>query len=777
MAWNPENIWIFSPQTDPEEMVETLGTSPGACPFFDAKQEETLDLVDKFEFAVPDTHPRAAGLKNGMIAVVEDIDGHYIPYRIQRSAKINGEDAKRSFYCEHLAVFELNAAFVIERSSQNIRDAMIDALRPSLWEIGNIEGTFDDQFIEFYKLSSMECLQELAEKYGAEFKFRIEHDGQKITRRYVDVYARRGADNGVRLEANINMRSLEFEEDSTEIVTALYGYGKGEQVGDGYGRRIDFGEIEWSVENGDPVDKPKGQTWVGDPEALAIWGLKGGTVHLFGKVEFEQIEDKAELLQATWDALQQAKVPKTEYRVKVVDLEARDDMGHFAVRVGDTVTVIDDDMSPPVEFKARVLKVIRYPNEPEKTELEIGQRLMDSADVSRNLQYDLDRTVKHGDPLNWLDATVQTLTDELHTTPGYTYINPTDGILVTNAPKGEATSAIQLKGGMLAIADEWDENADDFNWRAFGTGDGFTADMLTTGTLNADLVKVLSDDGKTRMEIDSGRVFSYYEDKVTMSAGGYSIRIYDHGSYATNPDYGMLGVIASQWLSRPEDPEGVFNDRGIGFHTAKDWISIGKANYQTANFYQADNLIYANFRDPYTYFVGPATDSPDEYTQMIISGNRYPWNQGDDIFEMPLIRVHSGDFYGDGSLQIAGVQVYVGNTESDKDTLDAFQVYHRHTKGGSSDMVFGVYPQDEDIWLGKRGARINTSYNSTDNSAVRIYADSNTYMYIGGAGGRYHWRMGNPDGSGTIVVMTLEPSGLGARLRVRDSNGDWQTVV
>src|SRR5690606_41926649 len=54
------------------------------------------------------------------------------------------------------------------------------------------------------------------------------------------------------------------------------------------------------------------------------------------------------------------------------------------------------------------------------------------------------------------------------------------------------TSAIQLKGGMLAIANEWDPAKNDFNWRVFGTGDGFTADLLTAGTLNASLVRIRS---------------------------------------------------------------------------------------------------------------------------------------------------------------------------------------------------------------------------------------------------------------------------------------------
>src|SRR5690606_12654477 len=89
----------------------------------------------------------------------------------------------------------------------------------------------------------------------------------------------------------------------------------------GFGRRISFADVEWKVENGDPVDKPLGQEWVGDPEALAVWGFQGGTVHRFDFVIFEDVEDPEELLRLTWEELQRRKAPQVNYRVKIIDLE------------------------------------------------------------------------------------------------------------------------------------------------------------------------------------------------------------------------------------------------------------------------------------------------------------------------------------------------------------------------------------------------------------------------------------------------------------------------
>src|SRR5690625_5680278 len=57
--------------------------------------------------------------------------------------------------------------------------------------------------------------------------------------------------------------------------TALYGRGASlETEGGGFSRLLTFEDVEWSVANGDPVDKPKGQKWVGDMDALQHYGRR-----------------------------------------------------------------------------------------------------------------------------------------------------------------------------------------------------------------------------------------------------------------------------------------------------------------------------------------------------------------------------------------------------------------------------------------------------------------------------------------------------------------------
>src|SRR5690606_21103917 len=53
------------------------------------------------------------------------------------------------------------------------------------------------------------------------------------------------------------------------------------------------------------------------------------------------------------------------------------------------------------------------------------------------------------------------------------------------------TKALRLLGGLLAISNEKDPVTGNWVWRTFGTGDGFTADLLNAGQIRTSLVQIL----------------------------------------------------------------------------------------------------------------------------------------------------------------------------------------------------------------------------------------------------------------------------------------------
>ena len=734
-----ENLWVFSEE---DTLVEVLGDG---LPFYDAVFTETLNGTDKLEFSIPGDHPGAANVVRGHIVVFRLPEGTYRAFRIKTHR--NGFDDSgaryRYFYCEDLAVDELNAAPIIDRRPNNPLDALIGALENSFWRVGQVDSGFPEASTNFYHETAMSCLQKMAETWGGEFRFRIEHDGRRITGRYVDFLRQRGTDNGIRVTVGKNMRTLEGEEDITALATALYGYGRGEEKEDtgGFGRRISFADVEWKVENGDPVDKPLGQEWVGDPEALAVWGLRGGTVHRFDFVVFEDIEDPEELLRLTWEELQKRKAPQVNYKVGMVDLEYTEGRGHEAVRLGDWVTVIDDDFQPALQFKARVIERKIPLRNPEQTELTIGQVVPTLTDIVNRADRNARDAVKIGDSISLLDSTINTLTDELRRTPGVVYISPTDGILVADHLKDQnPTSAIQLKGGMLAIADEWDPVANDFKWRAFGTGSGFTADLITAGTLNASLVQIRSttsdDEGGKILSLYDGRVTSYFDGQKMIEVGGHQIRIwpYSHDTGGAVPHLG--GEIFSV----------VQDDRTFLAIGGRDIVGIGLIDPAET---QVDPLLWLDRVAGYNALAGPRSENTSDLRFLFIDADRrYAFeNKGG-----PGIWMSRGDLSGE---QVADVEINIGDEDRSSE-VGAFRLFQSLPGGGwrllaevsNKDVYFPLQNTEDGIlWLDNEASIRRTG------THLQIRARPNNYITINKNTGAIGFVMGG------VQVFTFRPDG------------------
>lgn len=228
------------------------------------------------------------------------------------------------------------------------------ALAGTRWEAGHVEETPRNQ-TNFYYISTLEALQKIVELFKVELTFSIVIDPirNRIVRRQVNLYKQQGERTGKRFEYGSNLLSVTREESSENLVTALVGRGKGEQVSegqdgspDGYGRRIMFTDVVWSKANGNPTDKPAGQEYVEDKDATALYGFDDGKPRI-GIMTFEDIDDVNKLINATWSALQEAKRPKVSFKASALDVG---DLG-----LGDTVAIIRHELG--IEYFTRVYKV------------------------------------------------------------------------------------------------------------------------------------------------------------------------------------------------------------------------------------------------------------------------------------------------------------------------------------------------------------------------------------------------------------------------------------
>ena len=255
-------------------------------------------------------------------------------------------------------------SFIIEdkRPGGTASDVLREILEGTGYQLGNVDGLTRTGRLSFYYISVRQALVKIIESYACEFKVRYTFVENKIIGRYIDLNQRFGRVTGHQFEYGSNILNVTYEESSDDVVTALIGRGKGEESTDesgeatgGYGRRIQFKDVVWSVAKGDPVDKPAGQNYVSNETSRNIYGLhqNGVIKHRFGVYTNEDIEDPVELLKATYKELQRLSVPIVMFKANLLDLSNAIEQD---IWIGDSVAIVRDQIG--IAFEARIHKLV-----------------------------------------------------------------------------------------------------------------------------------------------------------------------------------------------------------------------------------------------------------------------------------------------------------------------------------------------------------------------------------------------------------------------------------
>ena len=402
----------------------------------------------------------------------------------------------------------------------------------------------------------------------------------------MDLLSKRGQDRGKRFTYTKDLESITRIIHRDDVITALYGYGKGEEIEDeegnptgGFGRRINFSEIN------------NGKAYVENNDAREMWGRNdgnGNNVHVFGKVEFDDCEDKEELLDLTIAKLEELSQPLITYQAKVIDLKAFG-FEHEGVELGDTVTVIDKEFTPELRIRARVVKIVRDLLEPENNDITLGNFMPNITDTwnkqeqfinnFRGKQGVWDRSnIINSDgtiSTNYLDGAINVLKTKLLASESGWYTDDSGNIVFENADK---TSAMMLTGEGFMIANTKLPNGE-YNWRAFGTGSGFTAEEIVAGILKGGKVKFDLENGTFLIGEDTEDYVLWFDGtNLRINLGGRSLE----DSLQDIQDEIDQGKI----IRSDEEPEGEFDEGQIWLHIGiepneffilhdGEWVSIG----------------------------------------------------------------------------------------------------------------------------------------------------------------------------------------------------------
>lgn len=394
------------------------------------------------------------------------------------------------------SICELMGDYIDDRRpyGYSFRRALEVCLEPTRWKVGTVDktGTVSDG-LTFYHTDCRTALNAILE-CGGELETEISVASNGAITRKVSILQHRGETGG--------HRRFEYGKDLTSIsrtehwgaITACYGYGKGlETDNGGYGRKLTFGDV-----NG-------GKDYVEDATALKTYGRpdgNGGFAHVFGKYENSQCEDASQLKSETKAYLDEHKEPGVTYEASVVDLVA---MGRTweGVQVGDDVQIVDTCFDPVLRCEGRVSKLVTdlLGSECDVTLGNVTETLADiwerqqgqiSGLVDKSSSWD----VAASTPGAYLQQLIDGLNEQFNTMGmSYCFTSFEQGTIWSSVPldaNGKPTktggSAIQICSQGFRIASGTKSDGS-YDWRTFGTGKGFTADEITTGTLNADLIR------------------------------------------------------------------------------------------------------------------------------------------------------------------------------------------------------------------------------------------------------------------------------------------------
>lgn len=500
-------------------------------------------------FPISDCKPP---VENGMKIGFHDVDNRLVLYEVINTV-VDTVDMSYKITADHAAMTELLDEVIVDVRPTNIMAgvATSTALKGTRWEIRTAAPS-NVQSCRFWYCSVWAALGIVAEKWGCRFAFDWEIGDAGVLHRYVDVLDGKGTDRGKRYEIGKDISSLRVVIDDSEIVTALYGRGRGKEIETesgnlAYGRKISFADVEWTVAAGNPADKPLGQEWVEDVQATQIYGRNGRK--RCRVITFDDCESEELLLDLTWAALQRLSKPKVTIEATVLDLEKAWGGKFEAVRLHDYVSVIADEIY--LETTVIVCNVKRDYIDMSRTQVVLGNEILSIDDVQASIRAEIEQAkqdalagaqIAQKNP-NLLAGYIDTMATRIMSSGTQMDTDPSDGSLIFVSADG--TAAMKITGAGILISAK--KVAGQWVWSTAISGNGVVADVITSGVLQANLIKIL---GSDQFYWDAQNIFIFdaadrnYQIRIGLYDGkNYGIGYTKDGGQTWQTAIGFNGIV------------------------------------------------------------------------------------------------------------------------------------------------------------------------------------------------------------------------------------------
>lgn len=295
-----------------------------------------------------------------------DVDAHLRLFEID-SAEKDERRGVTAVVATDAAVAELAHLIVpeIRLTGATAQQAAQEALAGSGWQLGEVSAAGKSD-LSAYRDKRWKVLRDITVQYQARVTPYFVIENGKIVGKIVDVTARENVFRGRLFEGTSGSAQI-YVTRSGAPVTKMYGIGKAIGTEDPP-TCVTFADIE-------APDKPKGQTYIEDADAIALYGE--GREDVFSD---KYIEDPNELLEKTRAELKKRSKPKVSGTATASDMEHIPGYEHMIVRMYDLVWV---RTKTGEDLQAVVINIKRNYLRRGLTKITIGEEADDSGLIAR----------------------------------------------------------------------------------------------------------------------------------------------------------------------------------------------------------------------------------------------------------------------------------------------------------------------------------------------------------------------------------------------------------
>ena len=245
-------------------------------------------------------------------------------------AKLNVEDLEGK-------VFES-----FETVAETITDCINLALAGTGWVVGSCDVT-KRRTVRKTNSSSWDIIQEAKKVYRCELEF-------DTLKKKINIFEKRGADKGVYFIDTLNLKNLDVQSDSYDYYTRIIAKGKG--------------DLKVTLENFQYSSKVKTYIW-----------------------KDERYTDIDSLTEDARAKLNDLSKPYRSYKATIIDLANISKENYkniLSYSLGDIITLVSKENR--IREKQRIVKIVEYPDEPQRNTCEMANTILTFEDIQKELQ-------------------------------------------------------------------------------------------------------------------------------------------------------------------------------------------------------------------------------------------------------------------------------------------------------------------------------------------------------------------------------------------------------